>query len=124
MTNFIVSDYSPFIHGFVVSSVNTFLIIFNLKNGLLEVPKIKKYSKKRKIEVQLDKFSSKLELIVGVVKEGTGTTNDRNTARKFSENPSFIAEITGLNESLIRQFSVILQTIDSGKPINITKFDE
>lgn len=38
-------------------------------------------------------------LNVDIVRQGSGTSNDDNTARKFFENPKKTAKITGLNES-------------------------
>jgi len=58
------------------------------------------------------------------VKQGVGTSNDGNTARRFFENPSVIAEITGLDEIIIRKFSILLQAISSNEEINPEKFDD
>lgn len=76
--------------------------------------------KKDKKALLQNKFKIKLGLIIDVVKQGT--TNDGNTARRFFENPTLTAEITGLDESLIRRFVVILQAIASGEKINVVNF--
>ncbi|CAI6353622.1 unnamed protein product [Macrosiphum euphorbiae] len=61
-------------------------------------------------------------LNIDVVKQGVGTTNDGNSARRFFENPNKVAEITGLDETLIYNFSVILQVISSGQRVDYIKF--
>lgn len=38
-------------------------------------------------------------LIVDVPKQGSGTTNDGNTARRFFENPIITSKITGIDEN-------------------------
>lgn len=69
-----------------------------------------------------DKFKDELNLLIDIVKQGSGTTNDGNTARKFFENPNKTANITGLDEDLIKRFAVILQAITSGEKIDVIKF--
>lgn len=68
------------------------------------------------------RFKTELNLLIDVVKQGYGTTNDGNTARRFFEFPEKTAAITGLE--LIRRFAVILQAITSGETINNTKFKD
>ena len=67
-------------------------------------------------------FRSKLGLLVDRVKQGVGTFNDGNTARRFFKNPNITAQITGVNENIIHRFSVILPAISSGQKINTEKF--
>lgn len=55
---------------------------------------------------------------------GSGTTNDGNTARKFFQEPSKSAQITGVDENLITRFSCILTTISRGHKINHQKFED
>lgn len=71
-----------------------------------------------------DKFKDELNLLIDIVKQGTGTTNDGNTARKFFEFPNKTAAITGLDEELIKRFAVILQAITSGEKIDVIKFKD
>lgn len=71
-----------------------------------------------------DRFKDDLNLLIDIVKQGSGTTNDGNTARKFFEFPDKTAAITGLDEDLIRRFAVILQAITSGEVIDVPKFKE
>ena len=76
----------------------------------------------RKKRIQKD-FWEETGLLVDKPKSGgSGNTNDGNSARRFFKNPSVSAKITGVDEELIDRFAVILQTINSGFPINPTKF--
>lgn len=61
-------------------------------------------------------------LKIDIVKQGSGTSNDGNTARRFFEDPSFAAQATGLDETLIKNFRVILVAMSSGKEIDAEKF--
>lgn len=79
-----------------------------------------KIRKEKNIQEQ---FRRKLGLLIDVMKQGVGTSNDGNTARRFFENPSVTAEITGLDEIIIRKFSILLQAIASGEEIDPEKFD-
>ena len=69
-------------------------------------------------------FRLQLGLIVDRPKLGYGSTNDGNTARRFFENTSISATITGVSESLINRFHVILQAISSGHNITYDNFRE
>lgn len=77
----------------------------------------------RKKEIQKE-FRLKLGLLVDQPKQGYGSTNDGNTARRFFQNSSISSQITGIDENLIKRFHVILQTISCGLDINISKFEE
>ncbi|EFN78615.1 hypothetical protein EAI_09018, partial [Harpegnathos saltator] len=74
--------------------------------------------RKRKIQ---DKFKQ-IGLIVSQPKQGGENTNDGNTARRFFKDAIKSAEITGVNENLIRRFGVILQTLSCCYEININAF--
>lgn len=78
------------------------------------------HSRKKLIQ---DRFKDDLNLLIDIVKQGSRTTNDGNTAR-FFEFPDKTAAITGLDEELIRRFSVILQAITSGEIVDVPKFKE
>lgn len=67
-------------------------------------------------------FKEECGLLIDVVKQGAGTTNDGNTARRFFRNKATTARITGINEELIENSYVILQTIASGERVELTKF--
>lgn len=77
----------------------------------------------RKKNIQ-NKFKEELNLLIDIVKQGSGTTNDGNTARKFFEFPNKTAAITGLDQNLIKRFAVILQAITSGEKIDVIKFKD
>ena len=74
---------------------------------------------KKRIQEQ---FYLRLGLIVDKPKPGFGSSNDGNTARKFFENASVVAEICRIDENLIRRFHIILQTLSSGYEIDVEKF--
>lgn len=61
-------------------------------------------------------------LILDKPKQVSGSTNDGNTARRFFEDPSFTARVTGIDENLIYRFWILLRTISCGKAINADKF--
>jgi hypothetical protein len=64
-------------------------------------------------------------LLVDVSKPGgSGTTNDGNTARRLFSDPALSAGITGLDETLIHRFAIILQTISCGFAVNAAAFDD
>ena len=50
-------------------------------------------------------------LVVDVLRRGSGTSIKENTARRFSQYPELISEISGFHEELIGKFSIILQAI-------------
>lgn len=78
-------------------------------------------TKDQKMRVQAG-FRSHLGIIVDQTKQGAGTSNDGNTARKFFQNFVVSAEITGLNQNIIYRFYIILQVIASGITIKINEF--
>lgn len=57
-------------------------------------------------------------------RQGTGNSNDENTARRFFPNYSCSADITSVNEELIKRMYIILQTMSSGMAIKSIKFGE
>ena len=75
----------------------------------------------RKKQIQQE-FKQRLGLLVDMPKQGSGTTNDGNTARTFFKNISISAEITGISENIIKRFFVILRTISSMEKINVEAF--
>lgn len=75
----------------------------------------------RKHEIQ-NNFKEKMGLIVDKVKNGYGTTNDGNTARRFFSNIELASEITGVDIHLLRNFSLILRIISSGSIVNTDHF--
>lgn len=77
----------------------------------------------RKKAVQTE-FKKKIGLIIDVPKQGTDTTNDGNTSRRFFEDPKLSSEITGIDEKLIIRFAIILKAISCGFTIDIEKFNK
>lgn len=63
-------------------------------------------------------------VIVDQSKPGSvGNSNNGNTARRFFSELVKSVLITGIDEQLIRHFSVILLTISSGFSVDVEKFD-
>ena len=83
----------------------------------------KKTVSERKRELQRE-FRLQLGLIVDKPKPGFGSSNDGNTARRFFANFQVSAKITGIDETLIKRFYVILQVISSGYDINLELFEK
>lgn len=65
----------------------------------------------RKKSIQ-DAFKPQMGLLVDIVKQGHGTTNEGNTARRFFAKYKTSASITGVN--VIKKFGTILQVVSSG----------
>jgi len=81
----------------------------------------KKTTADRKKAIQKG-FKDMLGLKIDFPKQGFGSTNDGNTARRFFEDVSLSAQILGVDETLMRKCHVILQVIASGFPVNVEKF--
>lgn len=79
--------------------------------------------KARKCAIQ-EAFKEECSLLIDVVKQGVGTSNDGNTARKFFREADTTARITGINQDLIERLHVILQTVASGERIDLPKFSQ
>jgi hypothetical protein len=69
-----------------------------------------------------EQFREETGLIIDVPKQGSGNSNDGNTARRFFADPETTARITGVEVDLIRRFSVILQSLVSGCSVDPDKF--
>ncbi|XP_058810116.1 uncharacterized protein LOC131675224 [Phymastichus coffea] len=63
-----------------------------------------------------------LGILVDIVLQGAGNTNDGNTARKFFKNFKIVSNLTGFDEDLLQRFHVILVVISSGYKINTEEF--
>lgn len=83
--------------------------------------KILKNENKKRIQKE---FKEKMGLRVDFVQQGTGTSNDGNTSRRFFANPALVSLITGVSEELIERFRIILQIITCSQRIDSTKFNE
>ncbi|XP_059216468.1 uncharacterized protein LOC131994136 isoform X2 [Stomoxys calcitrans] len=81
-----------------------------------------------KIEMAANKaeIGKRLKLTLGInvdaVKQGMGTTNDGNTARRFFENPAKTADVIGIKEELIHRFKIILAAINCNAAVDTSKF--
>ena len=83
----------------------------------------KRLKKEKKNMVQR-RFREELGLIIDKPRQVSGNTNDGNTARRFFYNTRCAAEITGVDERLIRRLYIILQALTSGIMIDAQKFGE
>lgn len=81
-----------------------------------------KQAKKEKKEYVQRRFREELGLIIDKPRQGSGNSNDGNTARRFFENYACSAEITGVKEELIQRLYIILQVLPSGVMINASRF--
>lgn len=81
--------------------------------------KILKQENKQRIQAA---FKERMNLRVDTVQQGTGSSNDGNTSRRFFSNPALVADITGISEELIDRFRIILQIITCGQKIDTGKF--
>lgn len=75
----------------------------------------------RKKTIQME-FRKTKGLFLDMPKQGYGSTNDGNTARRFFADPTYAAQITGIDETYIYRLSVILRTMSCGQVIDTTKF--
>lgn len=71
-----------------------------------------------------ERFRNEMGLLVDIHKPGFDSTKDGNTARRFLDNPSLAADITGVDEELIRRFGTILKTISCGFSISVDAFEK
>lgn len=83
----------------------------------------KKSKEEKKKSVQ-SKFRNELGLHIDKPRQGAGNSNDGNTARRFFSNYHCSANITGVDEELIKRLYIILQTLSSGIAVNAFKFGQ
>lgn len=83
----------------------------------------KKSVDERKKKIQ-ERFRKETGLLVDVVKQGSGTTNNGNSARRFFQDPEKTANITGIDVNLVQRIGVVLQCISSGEKVVIDKFNK
>lgn len=77
-------------------------------------------NKKKRVQMEL---KQRLGINVDVPRQGSGNSNDGNTARRFFRDTQIVAEVTGVDEELIIRFSTVLQVLISGRAINEEAFD-
>lgn len=103
--------------GFGLSTLHAWIRMFecllhlayrlNIKKWQIREHTDKKVVNENKTKIQ-EEFRKRLGLIIDKPKPGYGSTNDGNTARRFFENSSISAEITGVHEDLIKRFQASL----------------
>lgn len=93
----------------------------NIKKWQVRDDAEKKELQTRK-NIIIQQFRREMGLLIDLPKQGAGSTNDGNTARRFFNNPEKSAEITGLDQRIIRRFAIILLVISSDFPIEVQKF--
>lgn len=86
-------------------------------------PEEKTDTQERKRSIQ-EEFKRRLGLNIDRPKPGYGSSNDGNTARKFFENQTVSAAITGVDEEVIKRFYIILQVISCGHEVNCERFEQ
>lgn len=69
------------------------------------------------------KFLKQMTLYVDTPEQGSGPSNDGNTARRFFRDPDMTSKITDVDKVLIQRFGIILQTLACGRKINTIKFE-
>ncbi|KAJ8685239.1 hypothetical protein QAD02_021032 [Eretmocerus hayati] len=74
----------------------------------------------RKLVIQKELYNE-TGLSVDIVKNGSGTTNDGNTSRRFFEFPDKIAKILQIDESIIRRFRTLLEILNCQEIIDSNK---
>ena len=78
--------------------------------------KISYREKKKNIQ---DLYHSTKGLLIDRPKQdGSGNTNDGNTARRFFDDIAFASEVTGVDFNLIKKLSILVRALNSGKKIN------
>lgn len=121
----------PEFYNFGLSILHAYIRFFECLLHIayrLEVQKWQVRDKDEKLQVAvrknmiIQKFRQETGLIVDQPKQGSGSSNDGNTARRFFANYEKSAEITGVNKELICRFGNILQALSSGFKINIKTF--
>lgn len=114
---------------FGISTLHAWKRFFECCLHLSYTLKIKKWQARTEEEKKITEECKRViqkgfSLQLGLIVDRYGSTNDGNTARRFFENSSISATITGVSEDLINRFYVILQAISSGFNIKCDKFRE
>lgn len=69
-------------------------------------------------------FKVKTGLLVDYPKQGSGSSNHGNTARRFFRDPHLASQITGVDRRLIERYGIVLQTLACGMKIDTEKFSQ
>lgn len=90
-----------------------------IKKWQAKTPEEKESVQRRKTFIQ-DKFFQNVGIKVDQTKQGTGNTNDGNTARRFFSNIHCTSDITGINLNLLLNFQKILNILTSKNRLILT----
>jgi len=102
-------DFPRYMRGFMELVLHiSYNLSFKKWYVTTDVHKKEKETKKRYIQ---KRFRNELGLIIDKPRQVSGNSNDGNTARRFFDNEACTADITGIDEELIRRFYVILQAV-------------
>lgn len=77
----------------------------------------------QKKKIQKD-YRERTGLLLDIPKQGFGTTNDGNTARRFFSDPQLASRITNVDKNLINRFATISNVLASGFEINYVTFEQ
>jgi len=77
----------------------------------------------QKKKIQKD-YREKAGLLLDIPKQGFGTTNDGNTARRFFSDPQLASQITKVDENLINRYATISNVLACGFEINYMTFEQ
>ena len=94
-----------------------------LKRWMVKGIENKKIYKEEKKRICME-LKNELGLNVDCPAQGSGTTNNGNTARRFFANVEKVSRITQVDARLIHQLSVMLCSLNSGYDKNSTKYVE
>lgn len=95
-----------------------------MKQWQMKGDKLKAEYAQQKLKIQTLLWE-KLSLIVDQPKaEGSGTSNDGNTARRAFQNVDLLSQCLGLDHELLHRFKIILITLCVQLPINAVLFEE
>lgn len=81
--------------------------------------KEQKSQAKKRVQTELKKH---LGILVDVVKQGFGTTNTGNTARRFFNEPNKVAQILRIDRRLVKRFAVMSQVLSCDREIDVNAF--
>lgn len=97
-------------------------IAYRLDVQTWQIKKDQKQAVKVRQHLIQQRFRLEMGLLVDMPKQGSGTTNDGNTARRFFQNPKLSSDITGIRQEIIEHFAIILETMASGYDVNTNAF--
>ena len=81
-----------------------------------------KEEKDREKSIVQRKFKNTLNMEVDRIRQGKGTSNTGNAARKFFKNADMSSEITGIDRRLVQKLGVLLCALSSKKLVDSEKY--